>query len=80
MYKRQAQQARAIVVGHSVVPGTVRPRFDNTVFLIDTGMQPAYVPGGRASALEIRGDVVTAIYTDSRQVIAGSSVVSGGVR
>ncbi len=74
------QQARAIVVGHSVVPGTIRARFDNTVFLIDTGMQPAYLPDGRASALEIRGDVVTAIYTDSRQVIAGSSVLSGGVR
>jgi hypothetical protein len=41
------------------------------VFLIDTGMQPVYVPNGRASALEIRGDVFTAIYKDSRQVIAG---------
>ena len=34
------------------------------MLLIDTGMQPAYVPNGRASALEIRGGVFTAIYLD----------------
>ena len=75
-----AQHARAIVVGHSADPGPIRDRFDHTVFLIDTGMQPAYLPTGRASALEIRGDVFTAIYNDSRQVIAGSNGSSGGVR
>lgn len=69
-----AQQARAIVVGHSAEPGPIRSRFDRTVFLLDTGMQPAYLPTGRASALEIRGDVFTAIYKDSRQVIAGGGV------
>jgi hypothetical protein len=31
----------------------MRPRFDNKVFLIDTGMLSSYYPGGRASALEI---------------------------
>lgn len=66
-----AQRARAIVIGHSLDPAQIRSRFDRTVFLIDTGMQPAYVPNGRASALEIRGDVFTAIYTDGRQVLAG---------
>jgi len=75
-----AQHARTIVAGHSAAPGPIRNRFDNTVFLIDTGMQPAYLPDGRASALEIRGPVFTAIYNDSRQVIAGANGLSGGVR
>ena len=65
----EAQRARAIVMGHSAYPGPIRSRFDKTVFLLDTGMQPSYVPTGRASALEIKGDVFTAIYKDSRQVI-----------
>ena len=65
----EAQRARAIVVGHSAYPGPIRVRFDKTVFLIDTGMQPSYVPTGRASALEIKGEVFTAIYKDSKQVI-----------
>ena len=39
---------------------------------MDTGMQPAYVAKGRASALEIRGNVFTAIYVDRRDVLAGS--------
>ncbi len=49
-----------IVVGHSVVPEfEIRQRFDNRVFLIDTGMLgPAF--GGRASALEIQGGRFTA--------------------
>ena len=75
-----AQHARAIVVAHSADPGPIRVRFDKTVFLIDTGMQPAYLPHGRESALEIRGDMFTAIYKDSRQVIAGGDGLSGGVR
>lgn len=75
-----AQHARAIVMGHTANPGPIRHRFDNTVFLIDTGMQQAYLANGRASALEIRGGVFTAIYTDSRQVIAGGNGVSGGVQ
>ena len=70
-----AQRARAIVMGHSAYPGPIRSRFGKTVFLIDTGMQPSYVPTGRASALEIRGEVFTAIYTDSRQVIKTPGVV-----
>jgi hypothetical protein len=49
-----------IVAGHSVLPGfEIRQRFDNRVFLIDTGMlQPAF--GGRASALEIQDGRFTA--------------------
>jgi hypothetical protein len=64
------QHARAIVVGHSVsTSGRVTMRFGGKVIAIDTGMQPAYVPAGRASAVEIRQDTITAIYTDSREVL-----------
>jgi hypothetical protein len=38
-------------------------------------MQTEYVPTGRASALEIRGGIVTAIYTDRRDVIGRLSSV-----
>jgi hypothetical protein len=64
------QNVRAIVVGHTVTPdGRIRSRFGGKVIQLDTGMQPAYVQGGRASALEIRSRVVTAIYTDRRDVL-----------
>ncbi|HEX5069765.1 MAG TPA: metallophosphoesterase [Vicinamibacterales bacterium] len=65
-----AQHARAIVVAHTVqTSGRIQARFSDKVFLIDTGMQSAYVSTGRASALEIRGDVFTAIYEDGQQVL-----------
>ena len=64
------QQARAIVVGHTVAQsGRITTRFGGKVIAIDTGMQPAYVPAGRASALEIRRETLTAIYADSRDVL-----------
>lgn len=63
-------QARAIVVGHTVTPtGRVTPRFDGRVIQIDTGMQPAYAQGGRASALEIAHGAAAAIYVDRRDPI-----------
>jgi hypothetical protein len=69
-----AQQARVIVVAHTVLPeGRIGVRFGGKVLMIDTGMQPAYVPTGRASALEIRGGVFTAIYRDRRDVLIGGS-------
>jgi hypothetical protein len=72
------QQARAIVVGHSVVPGgRIGVRFGGTVVLTDTGMQPAYVPTGRASALEISHGEFTAIYEDRRDVLSVSPKGSG---
>jgi hypothetical protein len=37
--------------------------------LLDTGMQQIYVPTGRASALEIKGESWTAIYTDRKDTI-----------
>jgi hypothetical protein len=67
----RGQHARAIVIAHTVVPdGRVRVRFGGRLFEIDTGMQPAYVPDGRASALQIQGGAVTAIYADRRDVVA----------
>jgi hypothetical protein len=49
-----------IIAGHSVTPGLeIRQRFDNRVFLIDTGMLRS-VFGGKASALEIQGGRFTA--------------------
>jgi hypothetical protein len=63
--------ARAIVIAHTVTnPGQVTVRFGGRVIQMDTGMQPAYVSDGKASALEIRGDQVTAIYVDRREPIA----------
>jgi aminoglycoside/choline kinase family phosphotransferase len=53
-----------LVAGHMVRPKfDLVPRFDNHVFLIDTGMLKE-VYGGRASALEFRDGTVTAYYTD----------------
>jgi hypothetical protein len=67
----KSEHARAMVVAHTVVPGgRVGVRFKDRLFEIDTGMQPAYVPDGRASALEIEGNNVTAIYTDRRDALA----------
>lgn len=64
------QHARAIVVGHTVTTtGRVVPRFGGKIVMIDTGMQPAYVPAGRASAVEFLNGTLTAIYTDSRDLV-----------
>lgn len=72
-----AQQARAIVIAHTVTSNArVGVRFGGKVLMIDTGMQPAYVTNGRASALEIRGGVFTAIYLDRRDVIAGAGAAA----
>ena len=53
-----------LVAGHTVRPKfDIVPRYDNHVFLIDTGMLKE-VYGGRGSALEFRDGTVTAYYTD----------------
>ena len=60
-------EATRIVVGHSIPPSRlITARFDNRIFLIDTGMLTGFYTG-RASALEIQGDSITAVYLD-RQV------------
>ena len=67
----ESYNAKRIVVGHTVQKGgTMRARFNNKVFLIDTGMLSSYYPGGRASALEIQGDTkLTAKYMDQQVVL-----------
>jgi calcineurin-like phosphoesterase family protein len=65
--------ARAIVIAHTVtIDGRTHARFNGRLFQIDTGMQPAYAQGGRASALEIVGDAYTAIYEDRRDALTAS--------
>lgn len=66
------QQARVIAVAHTLAPTRrITSRFDGKVLLLDTGMQQAYVPDGRASALEIQGGVFTAIYLEGRDLVTG---------
>jgi len=73
------QRARALVVGHTVqAGGRITTRFGGKVTMLDTGMQPGYVATGRPSALEIRGDTLTAIYRDGREVVA--TIRSTGIR
>jgi hypothetical protein len=80
----ERQRAKRLVVGHTI-PATMRitPRFQRSVFLIDTGMLSTNYSGGRASALEIAGDRVTALYVDSSvpldppQTVAALQWVSG---
>jgi hypothetical protein len=59
-------KVKRFVTGHTPQPsGRITVRFNNTVFLIDTGMLDGkFYPNGRASALEIKGDVVTPIYVE----------------
>jgi hypothetical protein len=59
------------VVGHTVQEdGRIHVRFDGAAFLIDSGMLTSYVPGGRASALEIVDGVASAIYAgEPRRVV-----------
>lgn len=67
----EAYNATHIVVGHTVQKGGhLRARFNNKVFLIDTGMLSAYYPGGKASALEIEsGTKFTADYGDQKVLL-----------
>jgi hypothetical protein len=58
-------------VGHTPqTAGRIQARFDNRVFLIDTGMLTS-VYKGRPSALEIVGDTVAAVYPGERHVLVG---------
>jgi hypothetical protein len=74
----EAFKATHIVVGHTVQKGSrIRPRFGDTVFLIDTGMLSSYYPGGRASAMEICPDAIfMAQYMDQQVVLLDSAVFS----
>ena len=72
----EAYDATHVAVGHTVQRGgLIRPRFDNKVFLIDTGMLSSYYPGGKPSALEICGDArFTAEYVDQTVVLIDPAV------
>jgi hypothetical protein len=74
-----AYKAKHIVVGHTVQKsGRIRPRFDNKIFLIDTGMLSSYYPGGRASALEIcGGSKFIGVYLDQQVVLLDPAAPSG---
>ena len=76
----EAFKATHIVVGHTVQKGgSIRSRFGDRVFLIDTGMLSSYYPGGRASAMEICGDAkFTAQYMDQQIVLLDSPLFSSG--
>jgi len=64
----QRMRARAIVVGHTVSTGRIATRVGARVIQIDTGMlNDKFFPGGAASALEISGNTLTAIYVDRRE-------------
>ena len=66
--------AARFVVGHTVqATRTITPTLGGKVFLIDTGMLASHY-GGRASALEIRGEQLTAIYPDTRVALFGPSI------
>ena len=66
--------ARRVVVGHTVLAThRITPRFDSRVVLIDTGMNTAFFKEGRASALEIAGDSLTAIYAEGRETLTGTA-------
>lgn len=60
-------RAQRFVTGHTVQK-KITSRFNNLVFLIDTGMLKA-VYDGRPSALEIAGGVISAISPDGREVL-----------
>lgn len=71
----QQMGARAVVIGHTTVPGRVNVRLGGRIIQIDTGMVSGeFYPGGVASALELHGDKMTAIYLDRREPLAVPSL------
>ena len=65
-----ALDAGFIVAAHTPQPnGEITVRFEDRVFLIDTGMLPEVYKSGQASALEIRNGRFTAVYPDRREVL-----------
>jgi hypothetical protein len=68
-------KARAIVIGHSTVPGRIIARLNERIVLIDTGMVGgAFYKGGVASALEWNGATVSAIYLDRREPLSAPAL------
>jgi len=68
----QRYGATRFVTGHTPTPSRrITARFGGRAILIDTGMLSYYK--GRASALQIEGDALTAIYEDGRVPLAVSN-------
>jgi hypothetical protein len=68
-------KARAIVIGHSTVPGRIVARLNGRIVLIDTGMVGGtFYKGGVASALEWNGATVSAIYLDRREPLSAPAL------
>ena len=65
---------KRFVTGHSIRrDARIAGRFSQQAFLIDTAMSSVYK--GRASALEIAGERISAIYTDAKVVLSDSAPV-----
>ena len=66
----QRLRAHAVVIGHTpVADARITTRFDGRVVMIDTGMLGGgFYPKGTGSALEMRGQALTAIYEDGRRI------------
>ena len=58
-------QAERMVVGHTLTQGVIEPRFGGKHISIDTGMLELY-EGGHQIALEIQGDVLSAIHSGGK--------------
>jgi hypothetical protein len=63
------------VTGHTpqLPEGRITARFNRRIFLIDTGMLSTFFKGGRASALEVQDGRVTALYADTKDVLASGT-------
>jgi hypothetical protein len=61
---------RAVVIGHTpIANGRITTRFGGRVVMIDTGMlNGEFFPKGVASALEMQGNTLAAVYEDGRRV------------
>ena len=70
-------KARAIVIGHSTVPGRIVARLNGRIVLIDTGMVGGeFYKGGVPSALEWKGATLSAIYLDRREPLTAPALQS----
>lgn len=53
-----------VVIGHTVTPGTILPRFGGKVIMIDAGLSAAY--GGQVAALVIEAGTAFALHRGAR--------------
>lgn len=74
-------KAKHVVVGHSPTSShKIEPKFENKVFLIDTGMLPTHYRG-QASAVEFQNGRVTGHYADGQQqVLMEAGAAAGGAK